>query len=181
MARRYISADEFKARPLGIAVRQYTDEMLNDYIEVASTAIEDLCDRVFSEDEYTETLKGSGSEKLLLTHYPLTDITSISATSISDGTTSTIDPDDLVRTDISDSSGILELNGDVWAPTYLYEVTYTAGYDPVPAPVRHATAVWVSELLKPDFAGPTMDVPDIVPFSTQQIVELLTPYKRRHI
>lgn len=181
MARRYITADEFKARPLGISMRQYTDEMLTDYIEVATAAVEDLCERVFEEAEYTERLRGDGTTTMRLANYPIAAIDSITATAIGEETVETIDTDDLIRTDLNDAAGILELASSAWSPGTIYEVTYTAGYDTVPGPVRHATAVWVSELLKPDYAGPTMEVPEIVPFSTQQIVELLTPYKRRRI
>lgn len=181
MPRRYITAEEFKARPLGISMRQYTDEMLEDYIEVATAAVEDLCERVFTEVEYTETLRGTGTEKLLLNNYPVVEIDSINETTISDGATESVDITGLIRSDLHDASGILELSDGGWSAGSLYEVTYTAGYDTIPAPVRHATAVWVSELLKPDYAGPSLDVPEIVPFSTQQIVELLTPYKRRRV
>lgn len=181
MARSYITASDFRALPLGVPLRQYTDEVIENYIEVATQNVENFCERIFESDEYAETFVGDWTSKFLVQNYPITAIDSITYTNISSGETGTLDVATLIRSDVNDASGIVELYGSAFAGDSLYVITYTAGYVDLPPAVKHATAVWVSELIKPDFGGVSSDVPEVVPFSSQQIVELLTPFRRRRL
>lgn len=172
--------------PLGVPLRQYEDAYITEQIEAATAAVEDFCERVFAEETFTEVFRGDGTATFLLPQYPLVGITSLTETTIgTDPVETEYDLSHLIRTTVNDSCGRLELDGSgefsAFSPAALYEVVYTAGYDPIPAPVRKATAIWVTEFLKPDYGGASQEVPEIVPQSTQTIVDLLTPYKRRRI
>jgi hypothetical protein len=70
---------------------------------------------------------------------------------------------------------------DVFLPDAKYTIVYTAGYATLPPAIKHATALFVSELVKPDYGGAQDSTPEIIPMSSQQIADLLSIYRRRRI
>jgi hypothetical protein len=183
----YITPAEFRVRPFGIALRQYTDDLLSEYIEIASANVDSFTERHFSEASYSEVFRGDGSKTHLVYQYPIVSITEITQKTIDTApTVTTLDTDRLVRTSSNDAMGRIELDGldnniSSFGAGNLYTVEYVGGYATVPVAVKHATALWVSELLKPDFGGAQEEVPEIVPLTNQQIADLLVPLRRRRI
>lgn len=185
MARAYITPAEFRAMPLGIK-GNYSDEQLQQYIEVATANVEAFTERIFTSAYYTETFRGDGSLTYLAYQYPLINVVSLKQSSIEETpVVTTYSTDRLVLTSNNVDVSRIELDGagefSSFSTSYIYELQYRAGYSTIPPVVKHATALWASELIKPDFAGASLEVPEIVPFSTQQIVELLAPLRRRRI
>jgi hypothetical protein len=186
MARKYITATEFKDKPLGIALRQYSSDQLDSFIEIATEQVETFCERVFEQTTYTETFVGDGSSTYLTLQYPLISVTSISETTIATTpSTTAITPSTLVRTTETDKFGKIRLGPSSEVTNFQagakYTIVYTAGYATLPPAIKHATALFVSELVKPDYGGAQDTTPEIIPISSQQIADLLSIYRRRRI
>lgn len=187
MARQYITPAEFRAKPFGVALRQYSDPMLVDYIEIATANVETFTERIFAETTYTDTFKGDGSTTHLVYQYPITTIVSLDETTIeATPVVTAYDVAHFIRTSANDAIGKLEMDGldeniFTFVGSNLYTVEYTAGFAAIPVAVKHATALWVSELIKPDYGGAQESVPEIVPLTSQQIGDLLIPLRRRRI
>lgn len=186
MARKYITAAEFKDKPLGIALRQYSSDQLDSLIEIATEQVESYCERVFEQTTYTETFVGDGSGTYLTLQYPLISVTSISQTTIATTPiTTSVTANTLVRTSETDKFGKVRLGPasevEVFSPDAKYTIVYTAGYATLPPAIKHATALFVSELVKPDYGGAQDSTPEIIPLSSQQIADLLSIYRRRRI
>lgn len=183
----YLTPAEFREKPFGIPLRQYSDEMLEDYIEIASANVDAFCERHFGQATYTEVFRGDGSNTHLVYQYPIISVTSLAEQTIEDTPVTSSYPvsTGLIRTTNNDSVGRIELNGlddiSAFSPANLYTLVYVGGYATIPAVVKHATALWVSELLKPDYGGAQETVPEIVPITNQQIADLLVPIRRRRI
>lgn len=186
-----ITVDELKALPVGLkGPRSWPESVdLQSYIDTASTMVENFLDRKIASQSVVETLRGRDSYRLILKEFPATALTSVGWEDDTTGSTGSVDIA-LLRLDESGilefkrrgmvNSGYVYANLDWFDRARLYTVTYTAGYNPVPGPVKHAVALQVSELLRPNFMGPGADVPaDLVPLSTQLIVDLLDDYRRR--
>jgi hypothetical protein len=60
-------------------------------------------------------------------------------------------------------------------------VSYTAGYETVPNPIKRAVALQTVQLLRPMYGGPQLDTPEIVPFADEMIVNLLERYRRKRL
>lgn len=186
MARKYITAAEFKDKPLGIALRQYSSDQLDSLIEIATEQVESYCERIFEQTTYTETFVGDGSSTYLTLQYPLSSITSLSQTTIATTpVTTTVTPNTIVRTTETDKFGKVLLGPasevEIFSPDSKYTIVYTAGYATLPPAIKHATALFVSELVKPDYGGAQDSTPEIIPLSSQQIADLLSTYRRRRI
>lgn len=188
-----IDSDYFHSLPLGVkGPKAIPDaDKLAVLIETASTAVEDFCERKFLLQEHVETLRGKDSYRLILGEYPAASLTSVAWEDDTTGGTGTIDTALLRLTE----DGIVEFKrrGGINTGAYyanldwfdrgrLYTVTYQAGYTAaeMPGPIKHAVALQVTELLQPNYGGPQAEVPELVPLSSQLIVDLLDPkYKRR--
>jgi hypothetical protein len=186
MARKYITAEEFKNKPLGVALRQYSSDQLDSLIEIATEQVESYCERVFEQTTYTETFIGDGTATYLTNQYPITSITSLSQTTIATTpVTTTVTGSSLTRTTDGDKYGkiILGPNSEIasFSAGSKYTIVYAAGYATLPPAIKHATALFMSELLKPDYGGAQDTVPEIIPISSQQIADLLGIYRRRRI
>lgn len=174
-----ITEDEFRNLPLGIKGPRSIPESdhLSVLLETASDQIEDFCDRQFALQQHTEVLRGKDSFRMLLREYPLVSVDTV--TWIDDDEVDGSHAASLFRVH---EYGLIEFKTrsiDWFDAGRTYTITYTAGYDPIPYPVKHATALQVTELLQPNFGGPQQDVPELVPLSSQLIVELLDPKYRR--
>lgn len=186
-----ITVDEFKNIPIGLKGPRSIPEadQLQVLIDTATTAIEDFCQRRFASQEHVEVLRGKDSYRLILGEYPLTGLTSVAWEDDATNTTGTIDTS-LLRV-IEDGwvefkrkeagrSGYVYAGPEWFDAGRVYTVTYTAGYATIPGPIKHATALQVAELLQPNFGGASQEVPELVPLSSQLIVDLLDPaYKRK--
>jgi hypothetical protein len=186
MSRKYITAEEFKNKPLGVALRQYSSDQLDSLIEIATEQVESYCERVFEQTTYTETFIGDGTSTYLTNQYPITSITSLSQTTIATTpVTTTVTGSSLTRTTDGDKYGkiILGPNSEItsFSAGSKYTIVYAAGYATLPPAIKHATALFMSELLKPDYGGAQDTVPEIIPISSQQIADLLGIYRRRRI
>jgi hypothetical protein len=186
MARKYITADEFKNKPLGVALRQYSSDQLDSLIEIATEQVESYCERIFEQTTYTETFIGDGTATYLTNQYPIISITSLSQTTIATTpATTTVTASSLTRTTDADKYGKIILGPSSQITSFAgdskYTITYTAGYATMPPAIKHATALFMSELLKPDYGGAQDTVPEIIPISSQQIADLLGIYRRRRI
>jgi len=177
--RMYITPSEYRALPLG-GVKNLGlkgDEILEHYIAIATANAEAFTERIFTSQEYTEVFRGDDSATFLTDNYPITKVTEIKQ-AVS-GTT--IDANAIVATTINMNCGKIELLSSTFSSGTIYSIKYTAGYISVPIVVKHAVALWVTELLQPDYLGPTEGQPDLVALSSQQISDLLTPLRRRRI
>lgn len=178
-----IDVEYFKRLPLGVNEKAMPPlEALEEFIETASEQVEKFCDRKFLSASRVEKVWGSGRNELIVDEYPVTALTSVTWVDTS-GVTGTTDTSDLRF----NSSGILEFINYVNGPWYqnrLYTITYVAGYAlvDIPRPVKHAVALWASDLMRPAFGGPSRErPPELVPLTTEQITELLENYRRRRI
>jgi hypothetical protein len=177
-----IDRDYFNMLPLGTTKQmQPYMEAIDTFLETASQQVEAYCERKFELQEHVEVLWGTGRQKLIVDQYPVQSIQSVTYEDDFGGSWSH-DPN-YFRVH---PSGVLEwkfpMSQGPWRRDRIYTVTYTAGYDPVPAPIKHATALWATELMRPNFAGPQPERPaELIPFTTEQIGELLENYRRRRI
>lgn len=177
-----IDRDYLDKLPLGLKqqMRPYS-EAIDMFIESASEQVEAWCDRKLEFQEHTEIYYGNGTNRLVLDQYPAHTITSVTYESTYGGPF-TLDSAGLRL----HPAGILEFRYPTtlgpWRRDSLYTVKYMAGFNPVPAPIKHATALWVTELMRPNFGGPQPErTAEIVPFAREQIEILLDPYTRRRI
>lgn len=188
LPRMYITADEFRAKKVGQPNRQYSDDQLEDLIAVATANVEAYTERVFSSASYTEKFRGDDSLTHLVYQYPIISITSLAETTI-DTTPVTTNYDianHLVRTTTNDAMGRIEMDGldpdiSAFSSYSLYTVIYTGGYSVIPPAVKHATALWVSELLRADIDLRRENDERAIPLSSEQIAEILNPLRRRRI
>jgi len=186
VARKYITADEFKNKPLGIALRQYSSDQLDSLIEIATEQVESYCERIFESTTYTETFIGDGAATYLTNQYPIISVTSLSqATVESSPVVTSITPSTITRTTDGDKFGKLTLGPNSETTAFSggakYTIVYTAGYATLPPAIKHATALFMSDLLKPDYGGAQDSTPEIIPITMQQIADLLSIYRRRRI
>ena len=181
----FITAEEFRRVPLGVSTKQMTDEDIEGLIQVAQDNVESLCDRHFASAYYTEEWMGDGSAAFIVEEYPVIQVVTLKQ----------IDPSTLaeINFDVTllqlfphdKAAGIIRLDGydtiTTFSASYKYQIYYQAGYSAIPAAIKHAVKLWTAELLQPDFAGVNNNVPDVIPLTSDQILELTQKYKRIRI
>lgn len=153
-------------------------DVLEVLIGEASEWVEATCRRKFGSQSLTENHYGSGRRRLILNEFPVSAVTSITAVD-SRGSTATAPAVDQVRVL---PGGLLELidAGAVWYSDRYYTIAYTLP-DPVPGPVKRATALKVVDLLYPQyFPGKTKSM-ELVTNVQEQIVDLLEDFRRERI
>lgn len=178
-----IDIEYFKRLPLGIkATSLPPTEAVLEFIETASEQVERFCDRKFLTGTRAESMWGSGSNALLLDEWPVTALNTVTYVD-SSGVTGTVDVSTLRFTE----SGVVEFansaNGP-WRTDRLYTIEYVSGYAAadMPKPIKHAVALWASDLMRPMYAGPSRErPPEMVPLTTEQIGELLDNFRRRRL
>lgn len=176
-----IDVDYFMKMPLGLkGPRAYPEaDILSTYIDTASEQVEKFCDRAFAQQQHTEVLTGRDSYRLILGQWPVISIDEVTWE----------DEGSLTQTGTHDASLFRseEWGAILWKYRGVeqfrsyrrYTVKYTGGYDPIPGPVKHATALAVAQLLQPNYGGAMDAVPELVPQTTQMMVDLLDDYRRR--
>jgi len=130
-----ISLDELKIAlglPTGAGA---TDAQLEWLIDVGSSTISTLCNRVFAKEKVKETWRCLGSRRVYLTHWPVkeADIESVTTNGL-----------DRLDYELEEGSGKLSIFTDRDEPII---VTYTGGYvcpDEVPDALKQACALIVS-------------------------------------
>jgi hypothetical protein len=130
-----ISLDELKIAlglPTGAGA---TDPQLEWLIDVSSSTVSTLCNRVFAKEKVKETWRCLGSRRVYLTHWPVkeADIESV-----------TTNGNDRLDWELEEGSGKLSIFTDRQEPII---VTYTGGYlcpDEVPDALKQACALIVS-------------------------------------
>lgn len=177
----HITIEEFKELPLGLKDTIFTkigETGLQAFINTASQQVDNYCNRQLASASVAQEIEGNGELMFLLREYPVTALTSVTWED-DNGITGTDDVTDLRVT----SSGILKWknpNDGPFLEGRLYTVTYTAGYVTIPGPIKHATALWVTELLQPTFNQGSAGKPlQLVELSSEQIGELLEEYRRK--
>jgi hypothetical protein len=181
----YITVAELKQLPVGVKFAALPEETLEEFIEIASENVENHTERKFTSAYYTDEFYGDGTAVFVVEQYPVIRVVSMKQI---DPVTSaeTI----MLTTSVSSTSsdlgaGILRLSSTATVPTfsssYKYQIYYQAGYTTVPYGIKHATRLWAAELMQPDYAGVQNGVSDVIPLTSEQIIELLDPYKRRRI
>lgn len=188
MPNQYLTADEFRHKKFfSMPNRQYDDTVLDEYLQIASANVEAYCERIFASTAYTEKFVGDGSLTYIGYQYPLITATSLQEVTLSAAPiTTNADVTKRLATSANDAINRYELTGldlagvTVFRTDALYTYVYTAGYATIPPVVKHATGLWTAELLRGDY-GATQQSPEVVPLTSQQIVELLNPIRRRRI
>src|SRR5687768_16553085 len=177
-----ITREYFEKLPLGIKKQGMPYmEVIEEFISSASEQVEAYCERKFALQQHVETMYGTGNNRLMLDQYPVQSIDSITYEDSWGG------PFTVQTAEVRlHPSGIVDwkypLTSGPWRRDRLYTVTYTAGFDPIPGPIKHATALWVTELLRPNWQSPQPERPaELVPLSSEQILDLLENYRRRRI
>lgn len=153
-------------------------DVLTVLIEEASESVAAYCRRKFGAQSLTEDHWGKDRPRLILNEYPIQSVTSISAVDRS-GSVATAPAVGDVRIM---TGGLLELKDQsvVWYSDLLYTVTYTIP-DPVPGPVKRATALKVVDLLDPQyFPGKTKSM-ELITNVQEQFVTLLEDFRRERL
>lgn len=153
------------------------EEQLDELIIEASEWIENYLRRHVVIADIAEPIRGRGFQRLMLDHWPVTELTSIEFDD-DNGISGTVDTS-LVRVL---SSGILEWKKTAsgpWRKERTYNITYSAGMDPIPSTIKRATALKVVDLFQPQYQGArdTRSV-EFISNIEAMIVDLLETYRR---
>jgi hypothetical protein len=121
------------------------DAKLTFFLDAASSWVESYCNRIFSEDTYTETLHGNGSNMITPRQWPVTAVSELRTSQDREWSSS----DSLVAsTDYGiDQDGMeIVLFSSYFPVGYnVVQVTYTGGYSTIPDDLQFAcvlTAEW---------------------------------------
>lgn len=180
-----ITVDQLKAYPLPVTAKQWQlvgDDQLETVIGYASTHIEDYLDRKIEVTAVTDRIyRGSGTERQLLSTYPVTALTTVKSYDGLNNETVHDNADFYLNAE----AGILEfLLRDKYnfTKSKTWMIAYSAGFATTPGPVMHAVALQTVKMLQPLFrGGSTFTETELVMELDEQIVELLDTYKRRRI
>jgi len=174
-----------KSIPIPIKDSQWDaigEEQIQVAIDEAEQYIEDYLDRHIASAYYTEKVAGRGRPFLVMEEYPVTYVSSIESYDQA-YTSESYDTDDFI---IDANAGMIEWkdktrNNFELGKTYI--VNYQAGFYPVPLPIKKALALQTIEMLQPIFrkTNSAMSMVDLVPNSTEMIVEFLEKYRRKRI
>jgi hypothetical protein len=180
-----IDSAYIKSIPIPIKDSQWDsigEEQIQVAIDEAEEYIEDYLDRHIASAYYTETVNGRGRPFLVMEEYPITYISSITSYDQS-YTEETYDVDDFM---IDANAGMIAWKDKVrnnFEFGKTYTVVYQAGFYPVPLPIKKALALQSIEMLQPLFrkTNSAMSMVDLIPNSTEMIVEFLEKYRRKRI
>jgi uncharacterized phiE125 gp8 family phage protein len=129
---------------LGITAATY-DDILENYIDAATEAIENYCNRRFLSTVHTnEIYDGTGSKYLVLRHYPIITFTSAQKL-ISDYESNDWEDLETEWLQHQATNGRVFYEGGFHEGFSNYRFTYTAGYVTIPNDVRDACEKLVVE------------------------------------
>ena len=179
-----MTVQEIKDYPLPVKSDQWakaTDAQILTVIEYASEHIEDYLDRKVASAYYLERIPGGNSNSLILSQYPIISLFDVTSTDYIESATIY----DLSYFLIHREAGILEWvdkSRYYFYKSMNYTVDYQAGYETIPGPIKHATALQTVQMLQPIFRGSTNFAPaELIEGMNDTIVDLLEKYKRKRI
>lgn len=133
---------------LGIASSVTTyDNLITRKINQATEIIERYCQRRFKLTTYTdEEYDAPNTDTLVLKQRPITNVAGFQTrdSSLNEGTWDSVDSDQFFS---DNDAGILELNFGATGHWNRYRVTYTAGYETIPADIAEACATLAAYLV----------------------------------
>jgi hypothetical protein len=158
------------------------EEQIQLAIDEAEEYIMDYLDRRIASNYYTERVPGRDRPFLILEEYPITYLSSVYSHDMY-GSTEYYDTGDIF---VDADTGMLEWidkSQNMFEKGKTYIVNYQAGYYPVPVTIKKALAYQSMEMLQPIFrkTNTTISMVDLIPNSTEMIVELLEKYRRKRI
>jgi hypothetical protein len=179
-----ITATELKNYSLPISDKQWDlvgEDQIDTIIEYASQNIMDYVDLGIASAYYTERIPGNNRSRLMLDQYPLLDVQSITA----------IDHN-AVSTSWSNTYFLFDSGAALisWKNPYLYkfdsyydwQIQYRAGWETIPGPIKHATALQCVQMLQPVFrGGANFSEVKLIDGLNESIVDMLEKYKRKRI
>lgn len=121
------------------------DTFLQNRINGVSAAIESYCRRTFALQTYTDNIDGPGSTTLLIPQFPVVSVTQV-VTGFYDPNPTTIPGSNFI---VNKKNGIVSMKpSSTYSPWFGYsdqgiQITYQAGYSPIPADIQEATASMV--------------------------------------
>lgn len=151
------------------------DARLEDLIDACSSAIEDYCERKFTEHTYTaDEYDGTGTKYILLQQFPVKSISSVAV----DGTVL-----DSSEYKVKKTNGTLIRVNSIWPRGDInITVTYTAGLSVIPAPLELACKHFVMSFFKSDVASFSTTFAEGFVFRPEalpaQVKALVAPYKK---
>lgn len=179
-----ITVDYLKSMPLPVKPEQWQNmdaNFLQEVVDAAGDFLEDYLDRKIAHTEYIERIPGKSSSVLILQHYPV--ITLNSVTELDEIETGIAH--DLNAFVIHNDAGMIEWKDkyrNYFSPYRVYRVDYDAGYDTIPPVLKLATAYQAYEMLQPVLRGSRDMAPaDFVPQTSEKFVELTEKYRRKRL
>lgn len=118
-------------------------------VSAASQAVERYCGRTFERATLTETHDGRNRSRLWLRRRPIVSVASVTINGTAlDNTTSDAWVFHPATGELRRGNGHEAEQFAAWFPWGLQNivVTYTGGYNPIPADVKHATILWARHL-----------------------------------
>jgi hypothetical protein len=179
-----ITVDYLKKVPLPIKETQWDkidEDFLEEIVGAAGDFLEDYLDRKIALTTYAERIVGTDRPVLILQHYPLVSLVSVTELDEIEGALM----HDLSGFVLHNAAGMIEWR-DKWRngfwSTRNYRVEYQAGYEVIPPTLKLATALQAYEMIQPFLRGSRdMQQVDLVPMSSEKFVELTEPYRRKRI
>jgi hypothetical protein len=180
-----IDLEYLKSIPIPIKDSQWDaigETQIQQAIDEAESYIIDYLDRHIASAYFTEEVAGRDRPSLVMEEYPIDHIESIHSYDLSHNITQY----DLEDFYLHEDAGIISWKNqtkNLFYKNNVYVVEYQAGFSPVPLPIKKALALQTIEMLQPIFrkTNSAMSMVDLIPNSTELIVELLEKYRRKRI
>ncbi len=132
---------------IGAGTDTKDDTAVQRALDAAEDIIESYCGRTFAQAAYAEFYDGTGTDKLLLNHYPIISTPTVLefGTALSVGEDPSLYPDVLM---LKETGTLVMVNG-VWiAERRYYKVNYDAGFATVPQGIVQAALDLAALILK---------------------------------
>ena len=174
-----IDVDYFNQQPLGLKGFDIQTDVLQEIIQEASDYVEDYIDRKIEIANYSERIVGRDRYTLILENLPVVSLNSVAY----DGYPGDMGTYSTTEFLVHSNAGLIEWINKMYnfRSDRVYTVGYTAGYAEVPGPIKRAVALQTIQLLRPMYGGPSNNLPELVPFADDMIVNLLEKYRRKRI
>lgn len=180
-----IDSNYLKSIPIPVKDSQWDaigEPQIQGAIDEAEEYIQDYLDRRISSAYHTERLRGHDRHSLVLEQYPVAYLYAVSSVDERD----IFESVDISKFWIDAEAGMVtwkDKSAYIFNSNKDYIVSYQAGYYPVPSTIKKAIALQALEMLQPLFrkTNSAMAMVDLVPNSTEMIVELIEKYRRKRI
>lgn len=180
-----IDSNYLRSIPIPIKDSQWDaigEQQIQGAIDEAEEYLEDYLDRHIASAYYSEKVEGRDRPRIVLEEYPIISVQSIKSYDTKNNE-ETLQLNDFI---IYADAGMIEWKDkaeNIFSTGKTYLVDYQAGYYPVPLTIKKAVALQTVEMLQPVFrkTNSSMSMVDLIPNSTELIVELLEKYRRKRI